>query len=100
MLWKGRKFHFRCYAALSADMSAWLYRTAFVLCASRPYSLENDDQIAVEGGHAGLADELVHISNLAVNKHTEGYPGQVSFKAPLEVVTYWPPATTHQLLLQ
>lgn len=26
----------------------------------------------------GLADELVHISNLAVNKRTKGHPGQVS----------------------
>lgn len=86
MLWRGRKFHFRVYALLRADMSAWLYRTAYILSASRPYSLgrEKDDGRAgavAEGDgvrREGFADELVHISNLAVNKHTEGHPGQVS----------------------
>lgn len=54
-------------------MSAWLYRNAYILCASRPYTLG-------DGGMEGidLADELVHISNLAVNKHTKDHPGQVS----------------------
>lgn len=85
LLWHGRKFHFRVYALLRADMSAWLYRTAYILSASRPYSLGknadggNSSAAEFEGAPGtGFADELVHISNLAVNKHTEGHPGQVS----------------------
>lgn len=77
MLWRGRKFHFRCYAALSANLSAWLYRTAYILCASRPYSLAVAPGKANGTGWDGLVDELVHVSNLAVNKHTDGHPGQV-----------------------
>lgn len=61
---------------MTADMSAWLYRTAYILCASRPYSLENSQEVGE--AQSGLTDELTHISNLAVNKHTEGHPGQVS----------------------
>ena len=83
LLWRGRKFHFRAYAAVRADMSAWLYRTAYILCASKPYSL---GEATAEGVQAGLTDELMHISNLAVNKHTEGHPGQVSPIDPLEPV--------------
>lgn len=90
MLWRGRKFHFRVYALLRADMSAWLYRTAYILSASRPYSLrrKNGDEragAAAEGNgvrREGFPDELVHISNLAVNKHTEGHPGQASYDRP------------------
>ncbi len=88
-LWRGRKFHFRAYALLRADMSAWLYRTAYILSASRPYHLRTNSDgggglgAAAEVGNAqaaGFADELVHISNLAVNKHTEGHPGQVGVR--------------------
>lgn len=90
MLWQGRKFHFRAYALLRADMSAWLYRTAYILSASRPYALEGNDRhlddVRVGAGvadmhRAAFADEFVHISNLAVNKHTEGHPGQVSLQS-------------------
>lgn len=77
MLWRGRKFHFRCYAAVAADLSTWLYRTAYILCASRAYSLAEGQQSMLGGGVAGIPDELMHISNLAVNKHTKGHPGQV-----------------------
>ncbi|CAM9431262.1 unnamed protein product [Pylaiella littoralis] len=98
MLWRGRKFHFRVYALLRADMSAWLYRTAYILSASRPYSLgkEKDDGRAgavAEGDgvqREGFADELVHISNLAVNKHTEGHPGQVPCDLPSDYPALWP----------
>lgn len=93
MLWRERKFHFRVYALLRADMSAWLYRTAYILAASRPYSLGRSDDgrvgatAEVEGvRREGFADELIHISNLAVNKHTKGHPGQVSpHQAPLHL---------------
>lgn len=66
-------------------MSAWLYRIAYILPASRPYSLGkekgggNSSGGEFEGAPGtGFADELVHISNLAVNKHTVDHPGQVS----------------------
>lgn len=92
MLWHGRKFHFRVYALLRADMSAWLYRTAYILSASRPYSLGKNagggtgSATEPEGTPgSGFADELVHISNLAVNKHTAGHPGQVSRRLLLVV---------------
>lgn len=72
-------------------MSAWLYRTAYILCASKPYSLgrgagRDGGEATAEGVQAGLTDELIHISNLAVNKHTEGHPGQVSPIDPLKSV--------------
>ncbi|CAM9903066.1 unnamed protein product [Ectocarpus sp. 6 AP-2014] len=99
MLWQGRKFHFRAYALLRADMSAWLYRTAYILSASRPYSLggndSRDDGVRVGADvadmhRAAFADEFVHISNLAVNKHTEGHPGQVPCDLPSEYGALWP----------
>ncbi|CAM9612040.1 unnamed protein product [Hapterophycus canaliculatus] len=90
MLWRGRKFHFRAYALLHADMSAWLYRTAYILSASRPYSLKGVGASGDAGRGAGLADELVHISNLAVNKHTDGHPGQVPCDLPKEYPALWP----------
>lgn len=94
LLWHGRKFHFRVYALLRADMTAWLYRTAYILSASRPYSLRKEnDGGSSSGGESeaapaatGFADELVHISNLAVNKHTAGHPGQVSLPLVLASV--------------
>lgn len=83
LLWRGRKFHFRAYAVVRSDMSAWLYRTAYILCASKPYSLRG---ASTDGLQADLTDELMHISNLAVNKHTEGHPGQVSSIDPFKSV--------------
>ncbi|CAM9385865.1 unnamed protein product [Sphacelaria rigidula] len=85
LLWRGRKFHFRCYATLSADLSSWLYRRAYILCASRPYTLGRGAK-----AETGLADDLVHISNLAVNKHTKGHPGQVPCDIPSEFPSLWP----------
>eukprot|EP00752_Nemacystus_decipiens_P008983 g8020.t1 len=97
LLWHGRKFHFRVYALLRADMSAWLYRTAYILSASRPYSLGNttnggaNSAAEFEGAPGtGFADELVHISNLAVNKHTAGHPGQVPCDLPSDYPDLWP----------
>ncbi|CAM9493544.1 unnamed protein product [Scytosiphon promiscuus] len=90
MLWRGRKFHFRAYALVRADMSAWLYQTAFILSASRPYSLAAVCANSDDGGGAEFADDLVHISNLAVNKHTDGHPGQVPCDLPREYAAVWP----------
>eukprot|EP00903_Cladosiphon_okamuranus_P010040 g9520.t1 len=97
LLWHGRKFHFRVYALLRADMSAWLYRTAYILSASRPYSLGEENAGGNSSGRevegipgTSFADEMVHISNLAVNKHTVGHPGQVPCDLPSEYPALWP----------
>ena len=84
MLWQGKKFHFRVYAAMRADASAWVYQRAFVLTAG----------VAYDGEAPG--DVNKHISNLSINKHLHGHPGQIPVHlgrdfAPLfeEVKTMW-----------
>ena len=54
LLWNGKKFHFRCYSMLLADLTALLYQRAFILTAGREYSLEDDLHR--------------HITNLSINK--------------------------------
>ena len=39
LLWHQKKFHFRCYSLLRADMSAYLYEKGFIICAGLPYIL-------------------------------------------------------------
>ena len=65
MLWDGKKFHFRVYAAMRADASAWLYHRAFVLTAG------------VAHDSAAPGDVNKHVSNLSINKHIRGHPGQI-----------------------
>jgi len=72
LLFKGRKFHFRCYAILTGNLQPYLYEMAYILAASQQYSLKDPD------------DELIHISNMAVNKHTKDYPGQIPCCLPKE----------------
>lgn len=55
LLWHKKKFHFRCYAIVTADLRAYLYQNAFILTASQDYCKSNDDT-------------FTHITNLAVNK--------------------------------
>jgi len=63
MLWQGKKkFHFRCYTLLRADMSALLYERAYVLTAGNDYCTSSTDP------HS-------HITNLSVNKKFENHPG-------------------------
>ncbi len=64
LLYKSKKFHFRCYSVLRADMSALLYRKAFILAAGLPFDYADDDQ-------------RKHVTNLSVNKHFEGHEGQI-----------------------
>jgi hypothetical protein len=63
-LWNGRKFHYRVYAVIRADMSALLYQKAFILTAGMPYDCEDEDVNK-------------HITNLSVNKRFAGHPGQI-----------------------
>jgi hypothetical protein len=79
LLWKGtKKFHFRCYGTLHADMSALLYRHCYVLSASEDYDT-ND------------VSSCKHITNLSVNKHSPGHPGQVpcAMAEEFPVVSYF-----------
>lgn len=91
LLFEGRKFHFRCYAAMmmqglhrpSVDLdlgrgrsrgdslTGWLYRQAFILSAGLKY-----DALDV--------DVKKHITNLSVNKHLPGHPGQVPCDLPAQ----------------
>ncbi|CAM9193019.1 unnamed protein product [Chrysoparadoxa australica] len=81
LLWNDRKFHFRAYAVLGAAMKAWLYTGAYILSASKAYHLS--------AASPDLADDLVHITNLAVNKHTPGHPGQVPCCVQTEYPQLW-----------
>mmetsp|Transcript_30998 Transcript_30998/g.40931 ORF Transcript_30998/g.40931 Transcript_30998/m.40931 type:complete len:430 (+) Transcript_30998:74-1363(+) len=72
LLYKGRKFHFRCYTLLSSNMQPYFYEMAYILAATEQYRLQDP------------SNELIHISNMAVNKHMEGYPGQIPCHLPKE----------------
>lgn len=64
LLYKGKKFHFRCYSILNADMSALVYQKAFILTAGLDFSYDDTDLKR-------------HVTNLSVNKHFKNHPGQV-----------------------
>jgi len=65
LLWRNKKFHFRCYSLLMSDMSAFLYNHAFILTAGVDYDEDT------------VVDIRKHVTNLSVNKHIPGHPGQV-----------------------
>lgn len=81
LLVDGRKFHFRCYSWLGGDMSAQVYRHAYILMAGVPYAAATSPGTAAtnSGGAYSVAgvDLRQHVSNLSVNKHIAGHPGQV-----------------------
>jgi hypothetical protein len=67
LLWRGtKKFHFRCYGSIHADMSAMLYRHCYVLTASADFDISDT-----------CVSNFKHITNLSVNKHSPGHPGQI-----------------------
>lgn len=71
LLYRNKKFHFRCYAILTGAMEALLYRKSFILSAGldfNPESTEINQQI----------------TNLSINKKFAGHPGQVSCDMPVE----------------
>lgn len=76
LLYHGRKFHFRCYALLTGDLRAYLYKRAYILAASNPFSLSD-------------SDDLTHLTNLSVNKVVDGYPGEIPTTLPEEYPTAW-----------
>lgn len=72
LLYKSKKkFHFRCYSVLNADMSVLVYEKAFILTASMDYDKED-------------SNSKKHITNLSVNKGTIGHPGQIPCHLPTE----------------
>jgi hypothetical protein len=79
LLYEAKKFHFRCYTSIRADMSALCYHMAYILTAGYDYNTSNID---------GDDDLNIHrvITNLSVNKHIPGYPGQI----PCNMVTEYP----------
>lgn len=64
LLYKNKKFHFRCYTAMLANASSLVYRKAFILTAGEDFDYLDEDPSK-------------HITNLSVNKHFEGHPGQI-----------------------
>ncbi len=63
-LFQGKKFHFRCYSLMKGDMSSFVYQKAYILTAGEQYD--------------NCAQSLnVHITNLSINKHYTGHPGQI-----------------------
>ncbi len=69
-----KKFHFRCYSLLQADMSGWMYDMCYILSAGFAYNSVSD------------MDDRKLITNLSVNKHIQGHPGQV----PCNVMEAYP----------
>lgn len=68
LLIQGKKFHYRCYAMILGDMSGHVYQHGYVLRAGLAYDCQRDGT---------ELDLCKHISNLSVNKHIPGHPGQV-----------------------
>jgi len=82
LLFQGKKFHFRCYSLLRADMSALLYQNAFILTAGYAYHPSADGTAAGDAVDAMDVHKLV--TNLSVNKRIAGYPGQLPCHVPTE----------------
>ena len=64
LLFRGKKFHFRCYSVMTAGGAALVYRNAFILSAGLDFDYKDDDM-------------RKHVTNLSVNKRFAGHPGQV-----------------------
>eukprot|EP01038_Epipyxis_sp_PR26KG_P009454 gene9454-12738_t len=71
LLLNGKKFHFRCYSAMMADMTCYVYQKAFLLTASLDYDC-NDDNVRK------------HITNLSINKRYMNHPGQIPCNVAIE----------------
>jgi hypothetical protein len=70
-LFNGKKFHYRCYSMMKADMSSYVYHKAYILTAGEKFDQD--------------AQSLnVHITNLSINKHFVGHPGQVPCDLSIE----------------
>ncbi len=89
LLIRNKKYHFRCYSLLFGDMSAYVYSNAYILTAGIDYSCSmptsaNCNESLPSVFNAGNVDLRQHISNLSVNKHLPGHPGQIPCNLPSE----------------
>ena len=64
-----------------ADLTALVYEKCYILTAGMDYQTDT-------------ADITSHITNLSVNKHMPGYPGQV----PCDLPTEFPEVSTNILV--
>ena len=80
-----KKFHFRCYSLLRADMSAYVYQMAYVLTAGHDYTNNTNNTNKQDEDNDIMSLNRV-ITNLSVNKHLPGYPGQI----PCDVKSEYP----------
>jgi hypothetical protein len=71
MLFRNKKFHFRCYSTMTATGAAHVYQNAFILSAGLDFAYADDDARR-------------HVTNLSVNKRFAGHPGQVPCHLPVE----------------
>lgn len=71
MLFRGKKFHFRCYSIMTASGAALVYRNSFILSAGLDFDYNDDDV-------------RKHVTNLSINKRFAGHPGQVPCNLQLE----------------
>lgn len=71
MLFRGKKFHFRCYSVMTADGAALVYQNSFILSAGLDFDYADDDM-------------RKHVTNLSVNKRFAGHPGQVPCNLKVE----------------
>eukprot|EP00981_Chlorochromonas_danica_P009538 scaffold2727_cov161-Ochromonas_danica.AAC.1 len=78
LLLQGRKFHFRCYALLKGDLSAYLHEYCFLLTSSMDY----DDITSSCNTPPASFDDYVsqlrrYVTNLSINKKYPHHPGQI-----------------------
>ena len=66
-LWKGRKYHLRSFAVITADLQCFLHDTMFLIPAAQQYTLDP----------ASLGNTHVHLTNAAINKHDPEFPGLI-----------------------
>ena len=98
-LYKGRKFHLRCFGLIKADMFALVYKDAFLLAANEPFTLDlpgrsldddDDDEVGVGGGWGSQRWCETHLSNLCMNMHSSKCEGQVRVSLPTAYQEAWP----------
>jgi hypothetical protein len=78
LLWHKKKFHFRCYCLLRADMSAYMYEKGFIICAGVPYDFTPPSgSSAASSAGSELPDLNKHLTNLSINKTMAGHPGLI-----------------------
>ena len=81
-LYNNKKFHFRCYALMTGDITGYIYDHAFILTASLDYN--TTDSTDSDSSSCSVLEYTKHITNLSVNKGTADHPGQIPCNLPIE----------------